>query len=313
MNKNALMTWMSTAIVLCTMMLAAISTGAAADSQQSGGHLKIATTTSLYETNLLEALETVFEAKYNVSVDTISGGTGIAIQFGERGDVDLLLVHDKDREAKFVQDGYGLERRCIAYNYFYILGPKDDPAGIKGLNATAAFETIMTKGLSDPMIKFVSRGDNSGTHAREKLLWKKAGHNYSAVNKSGPWYLEAGSGMGATLNMANEKQGYTLSDMSTFMAYKGNLTIVPLVEGGEELLNVYVAIAINPKKHPSTNCELANKFIDFLVSEEGQSIIAGFGDEKFGQPLFFKAAGACDIIGCSPEICATPATASCAA
>jgi len=278
------------------------------------GRLKIATTTSLYDTKLLDVLEEAFEEQNNITVDTVSGGTGIAIQYGERGDVDLLLVHDKAREEKFVEEGHGLERRCFAYNYFYLVGPEDDPAGIAGLNASQAFGALMDAGMADPeTVMFISRGDNSGTHAREKLIWKAAGQDYAAVNTSGPWYIEAGQGMGATLNMANEKQAYTLCDMSTFMAYQGDVDLVPLVEGGDELRNVYVAMAINPAAHPGVNCEMANKFIDFLVSDEGQEIIATYGEEQYGQPLFFAAKGNCEVIGCSAEECAAPTSAACAA
>jgi tungstate transport system substrate-binding protein len=203
--------------------------------------------------------------------------------------------------------------RGDAYNYFAVVGPKDDPAGIKGMNASEAFKTIMEKGATDPeKVKFVSRGDNSGNHAREKVIWKNAGYNYSQVNTSGPWYIDVGQGMGATLNMANEKSAYTLSDMSTFMAFKRNLSLNPLIEGGNDLLNVYVAMAVNSKKHPGVNCEMANKFIGFLVSVEGQKLIADFGKEKYGQPLFFPARENCIFIGCSEGECAVPTSASCA-
>jgi len=278
-----------------------------------GERLKLATTTSLHDTGLLDLIKEKFDAKYNVSLDVVSGGTGIAIQYGERGDFDVLLIHDKVRELKFIADGQGLERRCIAYNYFYIVGPKDDPAGVKGMNATQAFTTIMAKGKTDPTkVKFVSRGDNSGTQAREILIWKKAGFNYTLVNNSGPWYIDAGQGMGATLNIANEKQAYTLSDMSTFMAYQGNLSLVSLIGGGNDLLNVYVAMAVNPKKHPNVNCALANEFINYLVSNEGQDLIAGYGKDKYGKSLFSAARGNCTLIGCSNGECASPTNASCA-
>lgn len=290
--------------VLCTAVVAA-------DSNSS--RLKIATTTSLYDTGLLDFLQGKYEDKYNASVSIVSGGTGIAIQYGQRGDVDLLMIHDKARELKFVKDGDGLQRRCIAYNYFVIVGPKDDPAGIKGMNATQAMKAIMEKGKADPNeVKFVSRGDNSGTQAREQLLWKNAGYNYSQINNSGPWYIDAGSGMGATLLLTNEKSAYTLSDTGTYLAYRGNLSLMPLIEGGNDLLNVYVAISINPKKHPGVNCEAANQFINYLVSAEGQKLIADFGKDKYGQPLFFQAAGNCDKVGCSSAECAVPTNASCA-
>ena len=151
------------------------------------------------------------------------------------------------------------------------------------MNASAALSAIMAKGMQDPdHVKFVSRGDDSGTHAREKLLWKNAGYNYSDIynnseaNSTKSWYIDAGQGMGATLNMANELQAYTLTDMSTFMAYQGNLSLVSLIEGGDELLNVYVGMVVNPQRHPGVNCALANEFIDYLVSDEGQELIASF-------------------------------------
>lgn len=314
---------MSRRFLKISMLLAALAmicmTVQATDSNSS--RLKLVTTTSLHDTGLLDVIKQKFEEKYkNVSLDIISVGTGIAIQYGERGDADVLLIHDKAREIKFVNDGHGIERRCVAYNYFNIVGPKDDPAGIKGMNATTAFKTIFQKGNSDPAkVVFVSRGDGSGTHSKEQSLWKAAGYNYTKqVNISANrWYLEMGSGMGATLMMANEKEAYTLTDTSTFMAYNttytGNFTLVPLVESTKDLLNVYTAIAENPKKHPGVNCEMANKFINFLVSEEGQKLIGSYGMDRFGKALFFAAKGNCTLMGCSSAECAVPTNASCAA
>jgi len=293
------------------ILLAAALMGTAATEAQNS-RLRVATTTSLYDTGLLDLLEDRFEEEYNVSMDTISGGTGIAIQYGERGDVDALLIHDRAREMKFIQDGHGLQRRCIAYNYFVIVGPQSDPAGIRGMNATQAFRVLREMGSADPgEVMFVSRGDSSGTHAREQLLWRNAGYNYSLINRSGPWYIDAGSGMGATLLLANERDAYTLSDTGTFLAYQGNLSLVPLIEGGDELLNVYTAIAVNPEKHRGANCDLANRFIDFLVSDEGQNLIANYGRDRYGQSLFYPAAGNCSKIGCPEAECAMPTNASC--
>lgn len=297
------------ALILLLALIAVSSASWAED----GSRLKLATTTSLYDTKLLDTMDQKFWDECGVRVDPVSGGTGIAIQYGERGDVDLIIIHDKARELKFVKDGQGLQRRCFAYNYFYIVSPKDDPAGAAGLNATQAFAKIREEGLKNPdKVKFVSRGDKSGTHTKEQSLWKGAGFNYSSINNSSNrWYLEAGTGMGATLVMANEKSAYTLTDMSTFMAYKGNLSLVPLIQGGTDILNVYVAIAVNPDKHPGVSYTLANKFINFLVSDEGQALIANFGREKYGQPLFFAARGNCTKIGCSGGECAVLTNVSC--
>lgn len=269
--------------------------------------LKVATTTSLYDTKLLDVLEQRFEEIYGIKMDVVSGGTGIAIQHGERGDVDLLLVHDKAREIDFIEKGYGLYRRCFAYNYFYLIGPKDDPVGLAGINAPSAFSAIMKAGMNNPNnVKFISRADNSGTHSKEKAIWKKSGINSTTINTTGNWYVEAGQGMGATLMMANEMSAYTLSDMSTYMAYSGNLTIVPLIKEDADFLNVYSAIPINPAKNKGVNCEVANKFVDFLVSDEGQKLISEYGESQYGQPLFFPARGNCDLIGCNETECASP-------
>lgn len=251
--------------------------------------LRISTTTSLEDTGLLKEVEAAYEKKYpGVDVQIVSGGTGIAIQYGERGDVDLLLVHDKTREDKFIKDGFGTNRTQFAYNYFWIVGPASDPAGIKGLNATEAFKKIMEEGKTNPNVKFVSRGDDSGTNAREKKIWNSTGVNIDQIKNSSSWYIESGKGMGDTLVLANEKNAYTITDSGTFLAFSkdSKIQLVPLVTTGKDLLNIYTAIPVNPQKFPKTNIEGAQNFVDFLVSPEGQQIIGNFGNATVGQPLF---------------------------
>lgn len=261
-----------------------------ASTQQGTSRLIVSTTTSLEDTGLLEEIETAFEDKYpGVDVLVISGGTGIAIQYGERGDADVLLTHDKSREEKFVDSGFGTNRTEIAYNYFWIVGPENDPAGIRGLNATEAFSKIMEEGQNNPdQVKFASRGDDSGTHAREKQIWERTGVSYEEVSSSGSWYIESGRGMGETLLLANEQNAYTLTDSGTFLAYTndGRIRIAPIVTTGDELLNVYAAMPVNPERHPDVNYEGAQNFVNFLISQEGQEIIRNYGREQYGQPLF---------------------------
>ncbi|MDF0592792.1 substrate-binding domain-containing protein [Methanotrichaceae archaeon M04Ac] len=269
--------------------------------------LRISTTTSLYDTLLLDEIEDIFEDMYNVDVRTVSGGTGIAIERAVRGEADLILVHDVVRERKFIDDGYGISRTCFAYNYFIIVGPQDDPAGIVGMEPSEAMRTIMAQGMENPdQVKFVSRGDDSGTHAREKILWDRAGIDYAEVTTSNLWYREAGQGMGPTLRMTSEMEAYTLCDTSTFAAYRSDLDLVPLIEEGDVLLNVYAAIPVSPAVHPAVNCEMAAKFVDLLVSEEGQDLIAEYGTDTIGRPLFKAARGNCDLIGCDGDECVTP-------
>jgi len=252
--------------------------------------LRIATTTSLDDTKLLNHLSSIFEKQYNAEVLVISAGTGKALEYGQRGDVDVLMVHDRAREDVFLADGYGINRRVFAYNFFILIGPEADPAGIKGMEPTKAFATIREKGMTDKNVVFVSRGDASGTHAKEQALWKGAGFNYSTdIQGSGDWYLEAGKGMGETLTMANEKEAYTLSDIGTYLAYKGNLDLVTLVDEGDQLLNVYCAMQINPAKYPDINSTIAKDWVNFMISDGVQKEIASFGVDKYGQPLFYAA------------------------
>jgi tungstate transport system substrate-binding protein len=253
----------------------------------------------------------MFEKYADVEMDIIYAGTGIALEYGKRGDVDVVVVHDPAAEDQFIADGYGINRRYFAYNFFLIIGPPNDPAGIKGSTATEAFKKIYEAGIKDPdTVKFVSRGDNSGTQSKEKLIWSKAGFNYADIEKSGKWYVEAGQGMGPTLLMANQQLAYVLADISTFLAYskKNNLTIVSLVEQDPVFLNVYAVMAINPEKNTNAKIDMANKFINWLISPEIQNVIGTYGKAEYGRPLFFPLAdGSCNMEGCpSPEKYSTP-------
>jgi tungstate transport system substrate-binding protein len=250
--------------------------------------LRVATTTSLYDTGLWGYLEPMFEEKHEVELDVMYAGTGVALEYGRRGDVHVITVHSKAREETFVAEGYGVERVPFAYNYFLIVGPENDPAGIKGLSPEDAFKKLFETGSGS----LVSRGDDSGTHSKEKAIWEQAGYDYETVRSAGDWYIEAGRGMGPTLLMASEKLAYTLTDMGTFLSYKGKLELVPIVDKGDILLNVYSAIAINPEKHTKTNFEMANNLIAFLTSPEIQELIGNYGVEEYGMQLFTPCAGA---------------------
>jgi tungstate transport system substrate-binding protein len=249
--------------------------------------LKVATTTSLYDTGLWGYLEPMFEEEYGVGMDILYAGTGKAIEYGQRGDVDVITVHAKAQEEQFVADGYGVERVPFAYNYFLIVGPEDDPAGIKGLTPEAAFQKLMENGNGT----FVSRGDGSGTHIMEQNIWAAAGYDYEEVRNAGSWYVEGGLGMGPTLTMAHELEAYTLSDMGTYLTYKGDIDLVPVVTEGDILLNVYSVIAVNPENVPVTNLEMANNLIDFLTSDEIQELMGKYGVEEYGLQLFTPCAG----------------------
>jgi len=249
--------------------------------------LRVATTTSLYDTGLWGYLEPMFEEQYNVRLDIMYAGSGKALEYGRRGDVDVITVHDKAAEEDFVAQGYGVQRVPFAYNYFLIVGTEGDPAGIKGMSPEQAFKKLMETGSGS----FVSRGDDSGTHVKEQAIWKAAGYDYEVVRKA-KWYIEAGAGMGPTLVMASEKQAYTLSDMGTFVAFKGKLVLVPIVTKGDILLNVYSAIAVNPEKSPNTKIDMANNLVSFLTSPEIQELIGKYGVEEYGMQLFTPCAGA---------------------
>jgi len=289
-KKTAKILFSLIAVASLVALLAGCSSSAAAPLTPQP-RLRVATTTSLYDTGLWGHLEPMFEEKYGVELDILYTGSGQALEYGRRGDVDVITVHDKPNEEKFVSDNYGIERIPFAYNYFLIVGPTSDPAGIKGMSPEEAFKKLMQTGSGT----FVSRGDLSGTHSMEKRIWQQAGFDYATVEKAGAWYIEAGSGMGPTLLMANEKQAYTLTDMGTFIAYayKSKLNLVPIVDKGDILLNVYSVIAVNPQKVTvAKNLTMANNLISFLTSPEIQKLIGDYGVKEYGLQLFTPCAWA---------------------
>jgi tungstate transport system substrate-binding protein len=261
-------------ITLLTGLLLATTFGSAFAVE----HLRLATTTSTENSGLLAELLPPFEQANDIKVDVIAVGTGKAIKLGQTGDVDVILVHARNREDKFVAEGYGVDRRDVMYNDFIVVGPKSDPANIAGTSdATAGMAKIAAAKAT-----FVSRGDDSGTHTREKQLWKKAG-----IAPSGDWYLEAGRGMGEVLIMADERQGYTLTDRGTYIAYRDKISLKIAVEGDDDLFNPYGVIMVNPAKHPHVKVDLAKKFIDFLTSDQAQKLITAY--RKGGEQLFYVA------------------------
>jgi tungstate transport system substrate-binding protein len=245
--------------------------------------LKLSTTTSTENSGLLYVLLPPFEKMFNIKVDVIPVGTGKALKLAENGDVDVTMVHARSLEDKFVDEGYGVNRRDVMYNDFVIIGPESDPAGIKGAKTAAeAFKLI-----SQNKATFISRGDRSGTYVKELNIWEKGD-----IKPSGTWYLEAGKGMGDVLIMANEKMAYTLTDRGTYLAFiRGKKIKLPvLFEGDPFLFNPYGIIAVNPAKHTHVNYIKAMALIGWITSPEGQKIIKDFGKGKFGQPLFVPVA-----------------------
>jgi tungstate transport system substrate-binding protein len=243
----------------------------------------LATTTSTQDSGLLDELVPLFEKETGFVVKTIAVGSGQAMAMGKRGDADVLLVHSPEAEGEFMAQGYGLGRRLVMHNDFVIVGPAEDPGGVKGGQDAAA----ALKALAASAQPFVSRADDSGTHAKERGLWKEAG-----IDPAGkPWYMETGSGMGQTLSVASEKAAYTLTDRGTYLALRKTLHLDILVEGDPVLHNVYHVIELDPEKFPKVNSEGGRAFADFMVSGEAQALIRTFGTQKFGQPLFFPDAG----------------------
>jgi tungstate transport system substrate-binding protein len=286
MNRNQ--TFAATALIVAIMVLGGIYF---LRSQIARGtsSLVVSTTTSLYDTGVLDEIEEAFEADHPIDLYFISVGTGLAITHAERGDADMILVHAPSKELAFLEGGYGVNRKIIAYNFFSIVGPADDPAGIEEMIPVEALRTLVERGRGGEAI-WVSRGDDSGTHTKEKGLWTAASFDVSVLREEG-WYREAGTGMGKTLQIAEELEAYTLTDMGTYLKYREEelVGLEVLIGAGEELINVYSAIAVGTEANDDANFDDAMTFIEFLVSEEGQTIFEEYGVEDYGTNLFKPA------------------------
>lgn len=244
----------------------------------AGKTLTLASTTSTLDSGLFDALIPPFEKKFACQVKVIAVGTGQALRLARDGNADVLLVHDREAEEKFVAEGFGLERLDVMHNDFVLVGPPQDPAKTKGLKAADAFKRIAAAA-----VPFASRGDDSGTHKKEVKLWQAAG-----LQPSGSWYLESGSGMEATLRIANEKSAYCLVDRATWLAHRKETDALAILAQGDEMLfNPYSVIVVSPAKFSWLHGELATRFAEYIRSAAGQAIIRDFGKERFGAPLFF--------------------------
>jgi tungstate transport system substrate-binding protein len=241
--------------------------------------LILATTTSTQDSGLLDELLPIFEKENNVKVKTIAVGTGQALEMGTKGEADVLLVHAPKSEEEIVASGDAVNRKRVMYNDFILVGPKNNPAGVSGDDVKAAFQKI-----TEVKANFVTRGDDSGTHKKELGIWTAAN-----IQPTGDTYLSTGQGMGASLQIANEKNGYILTDRATWLAQEKNLTNLKIVvEGGTDLMNIYHVMQVNPKKHDMVNSTAAEKFVEFMIDSKTQDVIESFGKEEFGQSLFIK-------------------------
>ncbi len=258
------------------------SPAALAGRSPANPELILATTTSTQDSGLLDVLVPLFEQATGYRVKTIAVGTGQALALGARGEADVVLVHAPDAELAWLAEGNGTERLLVMHNDFVVVGPPGDPAGVRGRPLAQALRAIATAGAP-----FVSRADNSGTDQLEKKLWRDLGLD----PRGAPWYIEAGVGMGQTLTIASERDAYTLTDRATYLARRGTLQLDLLIEGDPELLNVYHVMPVNPAKFSRVNAEGGAAFARFMVSPEAQAVIAEFGVDRFGQPLFFPDAG----------------------
>lgn len=256
------------------------STEAATQAAAENKVIRLSTTTSVNDSGLLPYLLPTFEKETGYKVEVQSAGTGAAIQKAIDGNADVILVHAKASEEEFIEGGYGVERLPFMYNYFVIVGPKDDPAGVNGsADAATAFGKI-----KDSQSKFVSRGDESGTHKAELKIWGEGNEPNAETDE---WYISAGQGMGACLTMASEQQAYCLTDKATFLSMKDELNLDIVLAEGEDMKNTYSLIAVNPEKIDGLNTEGAQAFIDWMLGDEASELIAKYGEEEYGTPLFF--------------------------
>ncbi len=274
--------------LLC-LLIALLAPTACGDDDDNGGAsdsrdrpLILATTTSTQDSGLLDVLVPAFENETDRQVKTVAVGSGEAIELGSRGEADVLLVHSPDDEEEFMASGKGGTRRLVMHNDFVVVGPPDDPAGIRGMSSTAALERI----AQNAEAPFISRGDDSGTHALELKLWDEAG-----VRPAGSWYQETGQGMGATLRIADQKRAYTIADRGTHLSTEDSTDLDVVVEGEPRLLNVYHVIDVDPGAGPRVNAAGGRAFADWIVSPAAQRMIGAFGRKEFGRPLFVPDAG----------------------
>ncbi|MBW9220819.1 substrate-binding domain-containing protein [Methanothermococcus sp. SCGC AD-155-M21] len=259
--------------------------------QENVRHLTVSTTTSLYDTGLLDIIAERFKKEHGIEMQFIPKGTGAAIQDAKNGVCDVIIVHAKSRELEFMKEGYGVNRKVFAYNFFVIVGPKDDPAGIKGLPPVEALKKIAKAGREGKAI-WITRDDGSGTNTKEINLWKSAGYDYSEI-KNERWIYGTGTGMGETIKVVDTKNAYTLADTATYLKYSKegiikNLDV--LVDSGSELINIYSVILINPDKY-NKNYEDAKLLSKWLTGEDGQKVLEEFGKEEYGEPLFKPIVG----------------------
>lgn len=275
MRKNLSMAKITSVIIIMALLVALFTSCNKQVAVQKP--LTLATTTSLNDSGLLDYLKPEFEKDTNIELKIIAQGTGAAIKTGESGDADVLFVHDKKSEEKFVSDGFGVKRIELMYNYFVIVGPTADPAKLKGTeNAVDAFKLIASSGS-----KFVSRGDDSGTNKKELTIWKNA-----ELVPAGDWYISAGKGMGDVLQMASEMGAYTLSDKSTFLSMKDKLNLDILLESAQDMKNTYTIMAVNNEKLTNVNAEGAQAFIKWMTSKKALKMMSDFGKDKYGEALF---------------------------